>query len=559
MPIFIEEIRGYEEQIARPVVMEVIRQLADRMHIPPNVVIRYIGNGSALAAVNTTLDKQQNPNRLPGDTHIVITVTETYDPDRALSNHIYRPEHAHVFKDTHLDVYMWPLKNRVKYTVNVKYVASDRTSAQTWYTNIKRKYSQGVTEYLHDVSYSYPIPHNHMYKLGKIYDIRQQVSPINEVVGAYLKRCFSKNMTVITNQIGNNSEFVIKEKQIRILGYCDFAENPPVPEKENDSGVHSISFNYNFDYDRVEQVVMAYPFMIHNQVVPEILRPPITFFGTEDVNANLSTLEVLHQQFSYDLNTAKTIQSIPGIPIPIFDDWLPNFKHRDMSNLLRIMLDVNLSNKHAVLDLNNLGDWALDPLVLDYLRDTPINHLKPYDSVINIALYKRHSLYDVSDLMMTNQLMVNTLTPLDETERYHLSIDTVNRLQSLTQTALINLGKHGYFAVLYLVTLYPGIAQIAGDYYTLPDGRVIFLGDPLTRPTCQFIAGYRIATIRMPDGDIIQSHLLPCMRDGEFTPSQLNELFIKLINKELVIPTGADGLNIGQRLVNTFAISTHRR
>ena len=104
MPVFIDEIKGYEEQIARPVVMEVIRQLAERMYIPSNVSVRYVGNGSSLSVVNTTLDKQPLPNRLPGDTRIEITVTETYDPDRALSAHILRPEHAMVFKDPQLDV-----------------------------------------------------------------------------------------------------------------------------------------------------------------------------------------------------------------------------------------------------------------------------------------------------------------------------------------------------------------------------------------------------------------------------------------------------------------------
>lgn len=559
MPVFIDEIKGYEEQIARPVVMEVIRQLAERMYIPSNVSVRYVGNGSSLSVVNTTLDKQPLPNRLPGDTRIEITVTETYDPDRALSAHILRPEHAMVFKDPHLDVYLWPLKNRVKYTVNVKYVAADRASAQTWYTNIKRKYSQGVTEYMHEASYSYPIPHDHIYRLGKIYEIRQQVSPIDEVVGAYLKRCFSNNMTIVSNQAGKNMEFVIKEKQIRILGFCDFTDNPPVPEKENDAGNYSISFNYNFDYDRVEQVVMAYPFMIHNQIVPEILRPPITYHGTEDVNANLSTLEILFKEFTYDNRTAKTIQTIPGIPIPVYDDWLPGYKHSDMSNLLRIMLSVDMSNKHAVLDLNNLGDWNLDPIVIDYLKQSPINHLTPYDSVINISLYKRHNLYDISDVMMTTNLVVNTITPLDETERYHLSIDLVTRIERLSQTALQLLCKNGFFTVLYLASLYPGIVQIGGEYYTLPNGQVIFLGDPLTRPTCQFIAGYRISTIRMPDGTIVQSHLIPCMRDGEFNEEQLNQLFKKLIDKEPILPTGVDSLYKNSFLVNSYVIHASRR
>lgn len=561
MPVFIDEIRGYEEQIARPVVMGVVRQLAERMHIPKDVTVRYVGNGSSLAVINSTLDGKEQNNRLPGDTRIILTVSETYDEDRALSMSIYKPEHPLIFKDDHLDVYLWPLKNRVKYSVSITYIASDRASALTWYTNIKRKYSQGVTEYLHDVQYSYPIPHDHIYRLGEIYRLRQNVSPIDEVVGAYLKRCFSENMTVISNQIGNNHEFVIKEKQIRILGYCDFGATPPLPEKEGDTGNYAISFNYNFDYDRVESVVMAYPYMIHNQMVPELLRPPITFYGTEDVPVNLSVSETLFKHYGLDERTLKTIQTIPGLPIPIFDDWLPGYKHEHMSNLMRIMLSVDMDNKKAIVDLNNLGEWGLDPTVLGFIKTNPITHVTPYDSVINISLYKRHSLCDFSELILTSNGLLNCVKDLDETERYHLCINLVTRIESLSQTALLALCQNPMFTIIYLLTLYPSIAQVASEYYLLPNGQTIFLGDPSTRPSCMFVGEYRIATIKLPDGDYIQSHLIPCLTVDEngmplgfFTPGQLNTLFKKLINQEPLLQRGQEYVNKNMRLVNTFVI-----
>ena len=554
MPVFINEIQGYENNIARPMVMEVIKQMAERSQMPKDVAVRYVGNGSALSVVNSTLDKTPLPNRLPGDTRIEITVSETYDPDRALSTAVLRPENPPFFKDTHLDIYLWPVKNRVKYVVTVKYIASDRTAAQTWYTNMKRKYSQGVSEYLHEVNYHYPIPHEHIYKIGELFKLRQNNKPINETVGAYLKRCFTKNFTVISNQIGKNQEFVIRENQVRILAYYDFTDNPPLPEKENDAGVYSVSFNYNFDYDRVEEVAMSYPYMVHNQVIPETLRPPITHYGTEDMEDNPTISESLMREFTYDSRTAATIQSNPGVPIPVFDDWLPHYTHPDMSNLMRIMLSVDPLLPNSVLDVKDLGVWSLNPLVIDYLKSNPILHLTPYDSAINIGLYKKRQLVDTDKLLMTTNAIVNCIEPLDEQYPYHLTISLVNRIDRLSRVALESLRLHGYFTVLYLVTLFPSIAQIGDEYYQLPNGQIVFLGDPATRPTCQFINGYRIATIRMPDGDIIQSHLLPCMRDGEFTPEQLSNTLNQLTGKDVSISINKD---YHWRLVNNFVIQTH--
>lgn len=557
MPTRVLEIVGYEEQIARPVVMEVVRQLAERMRIPQNVQIRYVGNGSALASVNTTLDKTPLPQRLQADTHILITVSEVYDGERGLSSRIYRPDNPFIFKDQHLDVYMWPVKNRVKYTVNIKYVATDRTSVNTWYTNIKRKYSEGVSEYLHTASYHYPIPHDHLYVLNELFNLRQRVKPFDEDIGKYLKRCFTNNMTIIGNQIGNNKEFVICEKQIRILGWCDFNTQPPAPEKDNDTGAYSVSFDYNFDYDRVEQVVMAYPFMIHNQMIPALLLPEIPQYGVEDIDTNMSVTEYLLSRYSRTLSVPVNVQTNPGIPVPIFDEWQPIYKPKGMVNLLRVMLSVSEEHPRAILDLvNELDDVSLDPIVIDYLEKNPINHLTPYDSVFNIAVYNRQNLYDTNKLILTNQCQVNSIEALDQRERYHLTFNLVHSIELLSQKALESLCSSPYLLVIYLYTLYPNIVQVAGEYYILPDGKTLFLGDPATRPSCMWVGKYRISTIIMPDGSIVQSHLIPCIFNGQINPEQLNKLFKTLIDKEPIINKDP---NYYSRLINTFTVVSLRR
>lgn len=38
-------------------------------------------------------------------------------------------------------------------------------------------------------------------------------------------------MTTVSNQAGKNIAFVIKEAQTNIIGYYDFSEEPPKPER----------------------------------------------------------------------------------------------------------------------------------------------------------------------------------------------------------------------------------------------------------------------------------------------------------------------------------------
>src|SRR5699024_7926036 len=108
-----------------------------------------------------------------------------------------------------------------------------------------------------------------MYVLSKIHEMREKQAGYGESFGVWLKNNFSNRFSVVTNSAGHGSQFVIREQQTNIIGYYEFGEQVERIEKEDGAGSYAVEFSYSFFYDRPENVVLEFPTVIHNQIVPK--------------------------------------------------------------------------------------------------------------------------------------------------------------------------------------------------------------------------------------------------------------------------------------------------
>lgn len=261
MPLTVTEIPNIEENIARPVAMEIARDISKRIGLPEDIDIRFIGSGKSLSIIGSTLQGKKT-QRLPGDSFISLEVSEEYDSERGLNVAIFQTENRPVVADTKLGLYVKPVYQRVYNDIKFKIVAADKTTADNIVSTIKRRHAQRAVELLHEINYSWPLPTVYMVIINEIYKLREANKGYGETVGEWINKCFTEAKTVIVDQSGNNPKITIREKQINVLGWFDFEEQPPQPQRETESGTWSLEFTYRVGYDRIESAVMSYPMMV---------------------------------------------------------------------------------------------------------------------------------------------------------------------------------------------------------------------------------------------------------------------------------------------------------
>lgn len=455
MPRVAIEVPELEESITRPVAVQVIRQMADRIKLDPNLPVRYLNNSLSLLVPGTAVDQPDLKNRLPGDQRITIEATEQYDENYALGVPVMRPDSVFVFSDKVLDIHLKPIYQRVVVTVDVKITGNDKTSVTTWLTRLKRKHAMGAAEQVHYVNYHYPIPLWMINALARMHDMREAVAGLGENFAEWLKRCFADKYSVVFNQAGNNPQFVIRETQTAVLGWFDFNANPPKADRESEAGTWTAGFTYTFCYDRVESLVMIYPLMIHNQILDNAYYNDVKPMEIEDIIAEAGLITTAYSNFTFQHRGANAFTAIEGIPVPPFDDWLPHSVQPSTTNVLRLMLQTNPTSPKEIICLDNMGAYAFRPSALRYLRDVHQDLPHVYDAAFHIQLHRGYDPQPESWLMVTPDLNVYSLYDLYLTKPYHLTVNALNDLTKLSAAKLAVLARHGEFALMLLIALDP--------------------------------------------------------------------------------------------------------
>lgn len=454
MPKICLEIPEVSDCVSRPIAVDVIRDLCSRIGISKNTSLRYKGSAVALPVPGSTLDDKDALNRLPGDTRITIEVVEDYNEDYALSVAVKRPDNICFFVDADLGIFIKPVYQRVTATVNVIMTATDETSADVWMRTMKRRATQGVAENLHLVNYHYPVNVECLAILLELHRLRELQGGYGEDFGTYLKNHFNDKMTVICDQAGNNPTFVIKEKQQAILGWFDFPTNPPRYDKQDESGTWSINFTYTYVFDAPNSIVMEYPLMVHNQLLPKWY-PDVKPAELEDYVTQPSLSNAILRSFTYETRHSHAWRARPGIPIPYFDDWYPDYEYPDHQNLLRIMLQRDNDNPHAIISLTQLGYVSLPEWILFYLRKNPLSITTNNENVFTVALYRGRQIMDPSKLIISPDLDIHYADPLNIRDQYHFTLSLNKRLMNLSPAALKTLSECGEAAIRILITLDP--------------------------------------------------------------------------------------------------------
>lgn len=256
MPMVPWEIPDVAENVSRPAALQVIRQLLQYANLPPSTPVRFAGGGGAIPVSGSTLDDVGATDQLPTDPRLSIDVTEEYEEENSGVVAVLRAETAPVFSDTDLDVYIRPVYERIKVTVEIKYNASDKTAAQSWERTVRRRVAQGITEKFHILDYHYPIPVEYLVILREIHRLRELRGGDGLSFPEWMRKHFQPSMTVIADQAGNNPLLVIRESLTGVMGYTDFNIQPPKSEKDGDAGNWSVSFRYTFHYERPENTTM---------------------------------------------------------------------------------------------------------------------------------------------------------------------------------------------------------------------------------------------------------------------------------------------------------------
>ncbi len=438
MPIISHEVTETIEAVTRPVIYAVARNLLQRTGLSLDASV-YLNKGDGQArSLNSGLKEAQDEASFAQDkSRIQVSMEEEYMDDDMLESKIPDSNTNPAFIDPVLGISIRPIYYQTRITLTIEMYFKSESAGSNWVNGIRRRVGNGRQGQKHTAEYHFAIPEVLMSVLAELYTLRENNAGYGETFSQYLKNNFSHLVTVITNQAGTKSQFAVKEKQTGFNGWFSF-EKPP--ELVQNTQQFSASFSYTFEYQKPAAFVMSYPLMVHNQLVPKKLR----LMG-ENYNMLVDPNHADYTKSRFMRLQGGPIvpgQSIGGISVPNWDEWLPQRVRRHYSTLLRCMLMVG-NDPRELMNLDNIPNLQIDPILREYMVKHHTLLTTSYAHPFQVVLYKDGLPLREDALVVDENFNVWSTFDLNPRHQYHLWIGCMTDLSMLSDNGVDGLIADG--------------------------------------------------------------------------------------------------------------------
>ena len=470
MPYQRAEIPSTYYSIDRPVVLKVIKQVMDATQISSQTKINFVGAENKTFQQNSAIDEKDISieNKWPYDERIFIEVDLDANLDNIFSTAIYQNENIPIFNDYKLDVFVRPIYRNQKVSINFKYRAIDRNTAIQWRNSMNLKISGMMNIFLHEVNYRYMINPDFIETIYDMWKLREAVAPYNDGdFNYYLTKYLTTAAKIHSDQAGQSKQWMIDEGQCNIQGRFDFTETPDKESKEGDHDNFVINFSHIFTFDKPIELVMFYPLVIHNQLVPIKYLPKETVYKPEDRPRFFSQSGLAFNYFSTE-QSVLNLNNANGYKIPVFDEFRPDVLIPSSINVFTTLATISPLDKRFLFNLKELVDIKLSEELLNFLQTVEYSYLGTnFASLFTLTLYQYSNILETKSLMVDNNLNVSSTFDLDLRKNYHIRFGIMTNFSLLTTSALQRIANSPMLAV-ELINFINYVLQVLGGSSDIP-------------------------------------------------------------------------------------------
>lgn len=456
MPKVVLEVPETEESITRPIASEIARQFLTRIGVPDQTRIMMPFEDLGLPNLGSTIDSEDESfNRLHAQDRLDITYEESYADWNQLTRSYHKRDNKAVFIDNALRVYMRPNYQQVKGTLNCILRSQDHAGMQRWIKSLKNRVEREEIGSTHQVNYHIPIPTTFMHMLCGFFNMRESKHGYGDDLWGYLSKHFTKGMTPIMNQAGRNQTYVIKEDQISIVGWFDFGQDIPKPQKMDGTGAYNLEFTYNYYYDRCDDMLFEYPLMVHNQMIPSAFFDKYIPYQLDNYLTRSGISTTAMTVFQYEHDNPEPHKLHPGLPIPYYDTWIPPKTCDDHADIIRMLCQVDETNPTMIGKIDEVGEWYMTDEAALYFGWCKDKVLRLYDSVFYVRVFEYNALLGPKELEINGDFELFVKAGMNPRKMYRVVISLLTDPSHLSEEGLRDLAANGCFAYNYFNKLFP--------------------------------------------------------------------------------------------------------
>lgn len=444
MPSLTYPIPELEETITRPLLLQVLKELALTLNFHPDTKVYYNDQDIQIIpeeAKTTPGANYYKPNLTNGN-KLFVELEEIYPEEHILAQAVDAKYNQNLLEDKNAPWFVREVGGRVSARLSMRYRTTDKTSANKFRSHVYTRLARGFTHAKIDrVGLSFPISDEVLAIIMQVWINRNKLADLlgNEKMPfmEYLRQCEKHSFSVETNLKGEHSTLVFRRALGNVVISLDSKELS-TPAKVED-GAYEVSLEASYHYIKPISFFINYPIFTYNNVLNQSY-----FDASYDRNADSlgdlvptthsNTLLSIFDDF--ENRRRVEIKSQHPIYLPSCDDWVVKGDHPKFSvPIIQQLIGVDVLNPSLVFDLNELftnENIEFNPKLLNYMQFNKDDLLKEYKLPIFFAVYRGDELLTYNDFYVDDDLQIKSRAPLDPTKLYHLNMYLLTNLDLLS-------------------------------------------------------------------------------------------------------------------------------
>jgi hypothetical protein len=431
------DLYSIEETVTRPILIQVTNDIKLLLGLTNDIYTVYDPKDDNY--------KQKNKvGKITGQTTsydevVKIEFQDLNEDGIDVSMQMINPDYDKIYADNEIGSEAVPIYQRRKLNINFAYGNKSKSKVSMLVNKLRLMTASDSMYKTHNLEYSFVLPEFFKKLLLHIVTLKNIHLTPELKFEEYLNNTFDKRIDTTNTLDGNyfKSDIVIRERQLGVIGYILDDLQTLNSEFDEASGMYTITFAYEFTFEKPISLIMKYPVMVYSTMIDNSFRNFIPENGTPVIGTRTKGYGPMWDVTQRAKSALDIGKNSYYLPIPEEDTFIlpppPSF----MVRLMCILIYVDPNNPRFLFNLKTdlpgikFKDNAMN-LLVDYFKDH-INDL--YNTIFYFELFKNETKDTSNPLILHDNGDLYTTYDMDIKSTYRVAISLMTDLSVMTPEA----------------------------------------------------------------------------------------------------------------------------
>lgn len=335
-----------------------------------------------------------------------------------------------IYEDKEVDSKITPIFHQRTGVINFTFKSKSKNKANALVNKLRLMTSSDSMYIRHELEYHYILPLHVVSLIDTINQLKELRNIDKLSLDDYVNSTFDNRVDFSNTHDGVNykSELVIREAQVAVQGYISDQLHDIKSEYDEKDSYWGVTFNFNFDFEKPVSLLLQYPIMVYNTLIPKVFR---TFNKQNQVKDNALRTHRMSALSDVTSIEKKHYENYYRV-IPELDQIELTDTYSHVAKVVSVMAKVNDADPNELFSLFEIPGLKFKDSVSKFIKDYEYPYMgKVNESLFLLELYKNNKPDYNNEIIVDADGNMRTKEPMSYKYTYRVVISIILDLDYL--------------------------------------------------------------------------------------------------------------------------------